>query len=272
MRLKIFFKCFFHLTIVVANYATGAPQENKSTTTTTTTTNGISTTTMKTDGGVTLIDPGLDARQEIANYNRFMDEIFLRMNAAIKAKDLDPMDLKLLPNTKSSSSKVPRLARTLIDSITDNIISQDRKMNLGRVKGWLYGMSTLQRSSDVSIFIHEDHRTIQCPFALGPLELRVAKTIGDGEDVKTKSARATTELMLGLMDMKIDRASGKAEIVNVNFDEPGGVDIHGNLKRRAENKPDARPYRLVMASKAAQSLKKIARLIVTETAKSGNNN
>ena len=33
----------------------------------------------------------------------FMDEIFRRMNAAIKVKKLDPMDLKLLP-----SSKVPR--------------------------------------------------------------------------------------------------------------------------------------------------------------------
>ena len=44
---------------------------------------------------VTLVDPGLDARAEIANYNKFMDEIFRRMNGAIKAKRLDPMDLRL---------------------------------------------------------------------------------------------------------------------------------------------------------------------------------
>ena len=44
---------------------------------------------------VTLVDPGLDARAEIANYNHFMDEIFRRMNGAIKAKRLDPMDLRL---------------------------------------------------------------------------------------------------------------------------------------------------------------------------------
>lgn len=29
-----------------------------------------------------------------------MDEIFRRMNAAIKVKKLDPMDLKLLPSSK----------------------------------------------------------------------------------------------------------------------------------------------------------------------------
>ena len=46
----------------------------------------------------------LDGRKEIAKYNKFMDEIFARMNAAIKAKNLDPMDLKLLP----TSDKMPR--------------------------------------------------------------------------------------------------------------------------------------------------------------------
>ena len=48
----------------------------------------------------------LDGRKEIAKFNRFMDEIFFMMNAAIEAKGLDPMDLKLLPNT----DKMPRLA------------------------------------------------------------------------------------------------------------------------------------------------------------------
>ena len=40
----------------------------------------------------------MDARAEIANYNKFMDEIFRRMNGAIKAKRLDPMDLRLESN------------------------------------------------------------------------------------------------------------------------------------------------------------------------------
>ena len=44
-----------------------------------------------------------------------------------------------------------------------------------QVKAWLHGMSTLNRTSDVSIFFHETYRTIQCPFSLGPLELKVSK-------------------------------------------------------------------------------------------------
>ena len=95
-------------------------------------------------------------------------------------------------------------------------------------------MSSLKRSGDVSIFIHENYRTIQCPFALGPLELKVSKTVGEGKTARTKSATATTDLMLGLMDLKIDRKSGQAEITDVFFDEPGGVDLKGSLRRRAE--------------------------------------
>ena len=53
-------------------------------------------------------DPMLDGRKEIAKYNQFMDEIFTRMNIAIKAKHLDPMDLKLLPN----ADKMPRTQTT----------------------------------------------------------------------------------------------------------------------------------------------------------------
>jgi hypothetical protein len=49
-----------------------------------------------------LVDPGMDARREIANYNQFMDEIFTRMNGAIKKKRLDPMDLRLQANNNKS--------------------------------------------------------------------------------------------------------------------------------------------------------------------------
>lgn len=126
------------------------------------------------------------------------------------------------------------------DEEDDDILQPEE---VRRVQGWLHGMSTLKRSGDVSIFIHEDYRTIQCPFSLGPLELRVSKTFGSGKNKKTKTAKATTDLMLGLIDLKIDRASETAEITNVIFDEPGGVDVKGNLKR-SESKKKV-PYRFV---------------------------
>ena len=106
----------------------------------------------------------LDGRKEIAKYNRFMDEIFMRMNIAIKAKQLDPMDLKLLP----TSDKVPR-SGAIYDNVQKVIFSTyllEHQITIFfplQVKAWLHGMSTLKRTGDVSIFFHADHRTIQCP-------------------------------------------------------------------------------------------------------------
>jgi len=190
----------------------------------------------------TLFDPMLDGRKLIAKYNKFMDEIFYRMNTAIKAKNLDPMDLKLLPN----SAKVPR--------------SQHSVYDVRKVKAWLFGMSSLKRTGDVSIFFHADHKTIQCPFSLGPLELSVVKNLEGGR----KSAKAVTDTMLGLMDMRLDKW-GKAQITDVFFDEPGGVKVTGNLRKRAHLKHNTNgysPYRLALASRAATSLRKVARLVV----------
>ena len=45
-------------------------------------------------------------------------------------------------------------------------------------------------------------------FALGPLELRVIKTL----DGSTKAAAAITDTMLGLMDMQIDVKTNSAAI------------------------------------------------------------
>ena len=78
-------------------------------------------------------------------------------------------------------------------------------------------------------------------FSLGPLELRVVKTV-NGE---TKTAKAVTDTMLGLMDMRI--RSGQADITEVYFDEPGGVSVSGNLRRaqfkKSQTYDDDRPYR-----------------------------
>jgi hypothetical protein len=104
---------------------------------------------------------------------------------------------------------------------------------------------------------------LQCPFALGPLELRVIKTL----DGSTSSAAAVTDTMLGLMDMQIDAKTSSAAITDVYFDEPGGVSVTGNLKRKRahlkHNSNGYSPYRLEVASRAQKSLKQVARLVVT---------
>ena len=90
-----------------------------------------------------IIDPTLDGRKEIANFNLLMDQIFVRMNLAIRvsndisiyairdinpkysirtssllqnifqAKNLDPMDLKVMSMLMANPPKVkvPRFER-----------------------------------------------------------------------------------------------------------------------------------------------------------------
>jgi len=235
-----------------------------------------------------IIDPTLDGRKEIANFNLLMDQIFVRMNLAIRAKNLDPMDLKVMSMLMANPPKVklPRFQRSydveekLSQNSTENNGSK-KGHDVSKVKAWLHGMSTLNRTSDVSIFFHETYRTIQCPFSLGPLELKVSKRTTDEDDIasvvedttkdddndstarKTKSAKAITDLMLGLMDFRIDKNNGKVEITNVIFDEPGGVSVQGSLKRRANLKEkNILPYKLMLAAQTAMSLKDVAKLVV----------
>ena len=58
---------------------------------------------------------------------------------------------------------------------------------------------------------------------------------------------------------------------DVYFDEPGGVSVTGNLRKRAHlkqhNTNGYSPYRLAVASRAAVSLKKVARLVVASDKK-----
>ena len=106
-----------------------------------------------------------------------------------------------------------------------------------------------------------------CRFALGPLELRVIKTL----DGSTSSAAAVTDTMLGLMDMQIDTKTSSAAITDVYFDEPGGVSVTGNLKRKRahlkHNSNGYSPYRMQVASRAKKSLEQVARLVVASDKK-----
>jgi len=169
--------------------------------------------------------PEMDIRTQISMYGRVMDEIFRRMNIAIKLKGLDPMDLKLLPNsaklrrrqvkqkplgqnipgssktdgiatttksililtqyptttTTTTTTKRPRPRPPVAAIVAEDEEEEEASVH-GQIRGWLFGMSTLARSDDVSLF--PDY--IQCPFTLGPLELKVSRTIGFGRFQRTK--------------------------------------------------------------------------------------
>merc|ERR1712226_916156 len=109
------------------------------------------------------------------------------------------------------------------------------------------------------------------------VELKVSKTFVDPESKtkRTKSATATTDLMLGMMDLKINRLSGQAEITNVFFDEPGGVAVKGSVRRRVvdnvatavKGEKKKSKYRLILARAAADSIKKVAKMVVRSSKK-----
>mgnify|MGYP001336379983 FL=1 len=67
-----------------------------------------------------------------------------------------------------------------------------------------------------------------------------------------KKANAKTEIMLGLIDLRIDRRAGTASITNVYFDEPGEVNVSGNLRSHSgtptlkHNTNGYSPYRYVV--------------------------
>ena len=90
-------------------------------------------------------------------------------------------------------------------------------------------------------------------------------------DGSTSSAAAVTDTMLGLMDMQIDAKTSSAAITDVYFDEPGGVSVTGNLKRKRahlkHNSNGYSPYRLQVASRAKKSLEQVARLVVASDKK-----
>ena len=99
------------------------------------------------------------------------------------------------------------------------------------------------------------------------MELRVIKTLYGS----TSSAAAVTDTMLGLMDMQIDTKTSSAAITDVYFDEPGGVSVTGNLKRKRahlkHNSNGYSPYRMQVASRAKKSLEQVARLVVASDKK-----
>ena len=73
------------------------------------------------------------------------------------------------------------------------------------------------------------------------------------------------------MDMQIDTKTSSAAITDVYFDEPGGVSVTGNLKRKRahlkHNSNGYSPYRMQVASRAKKSLEQVARLVVASDKK-----
>jgi len=128
--------------------------------------------------------------------------------------------------------------------------------------GSLAGIATLRRSGDVTVMDEDNHKVVTSTFTVGPLQLEVSKTLGQGKSRTVKTAKATTDVMTGTMILKV-KPDGSAHVKKVVFDKPDHVDVKGSL---SDNKPRSITYLKNSVNRmrpiAAQKILKTARYVL----------
>jgi len=135
----------------------------------------------------------------------------------------------------------------------------------GKAKGSLSGIATLRRSGPVEITEEEDHKIISSEFTVGPLQLEVSKSFGEAKERKVKTAKASTDVMKGVMVLKV-KTDGSAHVKKVVFKKPEHVDVSGSLSAK-ERKSETQLRNSFNRSRglAAQRLLKTARYVLKNT-------
>jgi hypothetical protein len=128
--------------------------------------------------------------------------------------------------------------------------------------GSLAGIATLRRSGDVTVMDEENHKVVTSSFTVGPLQLEVSKTLGQGKSRTVKTAKATTDVMSGTMILKV-KPDGSAHVKKVVFAKPENVDVKGSL---SADKPRSITYLKNSVNRmrpiAAQKILKTARYVL----------
>merc|ERR1712128_145277 len=131
-----------------------------------------------------------------------------------------------------------------------------------KVMGSLAGIATLRRSGDVTVMDEDNHKVVTSTFTVGPLQLEVSKTLGQGKSRTVKTAKATTDVMSGTMVLKV-KPDGSAHVKKVVFSKPEKVDVKGSL---SDNKPRSISYLKNSVNRmrpiAAQKILKTARYVL----------
>merc|ERR1711953_246781 len=135
----------------------------------------------------------------------------------------------------------------------------------GKAKGSLSGIATLRRSGPVEITEEEDHKIISSEFTVGPLQLEVSKSFGEAKERKVKTAKASTDVMKGVMVLKV-KTDGSAHVKKVVFKKPERVDVSGSLSAK-ERKSETQLRNSFNRSRglAAQKILKTARYVLKNT-------
>merc|ERR1719295_1666812 len=128
--------------------------------------------------------------------------------------------------------------------------------------GSLAGIATLRRSGDVVVSDEESHKIVTSTFTVGPLQLEVSKTYGEGKARTVRTAKASTDVMSGTMVLKV-KPDGSAHVKKVVFKKPEQVDVLGSIsdqKKRSDTylKNSVNKMRPI----AAQKILKTARYVL----------
>merc|ERR1711923_44889 len=126
-------------------------------------------------------------------------------------------------NKKSKSSKESKKNKKGSNARNDKPVEKHSK-----IMGSLAGIATMRRSGDVVVMDEENHKVVSSKFTVGPIQLEVTKTLGQGKARSVKSAKAATDMMTGTMVLKV-KPDGSAHVKKVVFAKPENVNVKGSL-------------------------------------------
>merc|ERR1712203_1037543 len=144
----------------------------------------------------------------------------------------------------------------------ESMAREERKEEETKSMGSLAGIATLRRSGDVVVADEESHKVVTSTFTVGPLQLEVSKTYGEGKARTVRTAKASTDVMSGTMVLKV-KPDGSAHVKKVVFKKPEQVDVLGSIsdqKKRSDTylKNSVNKMRPI----AAQKILKTARYVL----------
>lgn len=165
-----------------------------------------------------------DKKNKKNKKNKSDDEKEKRKQAKKAKKDAKKAARIQKKEVKKQSTEGEALSRTKRNRQSDDS---------GKARGSLSGVATLRRINDVNIVNEEDHKLITSEFTVGPLELSVSKAFGKGKERTVRTAKATTDLMNGVIVLKV-KTDGSAHVKKVVFKKPDSVDVSGSLDDKQE--------------------------------------
>lgn len=178
---------------------------------------------------------------------------FARSNNMVVTKQVveeqksDMPSSKVMPKQTRTSPK-KKVVKTKAGSTatsTQNKTKSTQKRQQPRARGVLYGLSTLKRQDNVRVNAQADHTTVKSNFVLGPLVLKVEKPFGYGANRSLKSATATTNEMVGRINLRI--VNGVATLHSIKVQQPKKVQVDS-----ADNHDQTREFVWKKSSHIAQ--------------------